>query len=88
MNRSARPSWRDVLDLQEQIRTEFAAHRKESREDHQAINQRLGDLERTESRKIGQAAGEARVFGIARSTLALCMALPTMILAILAILTR
>lgn len=71
---STRPGWRDVLDISKELRDDLAEHRRESAESHRRINERLASLELADARHGGQRAGEKRVLGMAKSTLAILLA--------------
>lgn len=69
------PGWRDVLDLQKDTMAALESHREDSGREHREIGRRLDNLEDKGLLAQGQKAGETRVFGIAKSTLALIVSI-------------
>jgi hypothetical protein len=85
---SNQPTWRDVLELQKEMRSDLAAHRLESREDHAEMNRRLGALEAANQHQIGQQAGERRILGLTKGGLSLIVSIAAGLAAAWANLTR
>jgi hypothetical protein len=80
-------SWRDVFDLVESSKKEvlgaIETHRLESRADHRDIDTRLRSLEDDRTKRSGAQAAEKRIFGMARSTVAMVVAMGGVVLSLL-----
>lgn len=100
MNEQGRPNtWRDTYDLVRDSREDvldavakldlkLEGYISRSTAKHEALVARVTDIEVARAKSSGQQAGEARVFGFARSSLALVISAISGAAALIAILGR
>lgn len=73
------PSWRDVLDLQKEMRADLASYRAEVAELFEAQSARIKPLEDDLAFRRGQDSGQKKILGMAQGTFAIAAAIVTML---------